>query len=457
MVLSIAMPQQCQEVLRRFGGAGYSAYLVGGCVRDSLLGKTPLDWDICTSARPEETLALFADCKVILTGLKHGTVTLLLDGLPLEVTTYRIDGEYLDNRRPKEVFFTDDLRADLSRRDFTINAMAYNPATGLVDYFGGMEDLQARRICAVGDALARYQEDGLRLMRAIRFACVLDFSYEEKTRQAIIASNHLLHNIAMERIQVELNKILLSPYVARGLDDLYALGCFAYFMPEMCHTVGFEQHNPYHCYDVFGHLRQSVAAIEPDLVLRLTMLLHDIGKPFVWCSCYGDSDCFPDHETISAQMAESILRRLCYDKATQREVVKLIAQHTYMLHPEAENVRRALALFGEDSLRRLLKVKVADLKAQRVSVSEHNLIFEEIGQVLEQVLAQGDCCSLRQLAVNGEDMKKLGYQGQQVGWVLGRLLDQVLAQPALNTRDQLLVLAQDLLWKEKEQLYDNQD
>lgn len=450
MVMSIAMPKQCQAVLARFNDAGYSAYLVGGCVRDSLLGKTPLDWDICTSARPEETLALFADCKVILTGLKHGTVTLLVDGMPLEVTTYRIDGEYLDNRRPKEVFFTDDLRADLSRRDFTINAMAYNPATGLVDYFGGMADLQNKRICAVGDALARYHEDGLRLMRAIRFACVLDFDYDEKTRQAIVAANHLLRNIAMERIQVELDKILLSPYAARGLSDLYELGCFSYFMPEMCHTVGFEQHNPYHCYDVFGHLCQSVAAIEPDLVLRLTMLLHDIGKPFVWCSCYGDSDCFPEHELISAQMAEPILRRLCYDKQTQREVVKLIKHHTYMLHPEEENVRRALAFFGEDSLRRLLKVKVADLKAQRVSVSEHNHIFEEISQVLEQVLAKGDCTSLKQLAVNGSDLQKLGCQGQQVGWMLEKLLDRVLAEPAFNTREELLALAQGLLDQAKE-------
>ncbi len=457
MTPSIVMPRQCREVLKRFGDAGYSAYLVGGCVRDSLLGKTPLDWDICTSARPEETLALFAGCKVILTGLKHGTVTLLWEQLPLEITTYRIDGEYLDNRRPQEVFFTEDLREDLSRRDFTINAMAYNPEMGLVDYFGGAKDLKERRICAVGDALARYHEDGLRLMRAVRFACVLNFDYDEKTRQAIVACNYLLRNIAMERIQAELNKILLSPYVAKGLDDLYTLGCFAYFMPEICHTVGFEQHNPYHCYDVFGHLRESVAAIEPDLVLRLTMLLHDIGKPFVWCSCYGDSDCFPGHEAISAKLAEAILSRLCYDKATQREVVKLVKHHTYMLHPEAENVRRALAFFGEASLRRLLKVKEADLRAQKVSVMENNTLFMDITQVLEQVLAQGDCYSLKQLAVNGEDMKRLGYQGQGVGRALDRLLEQVLKTPALNTRAQLIALAQQDLESEKEQSDDRKN
>lgn len=441
MEWTINMPEACAMVLARFNEAGYSAYLVGGCVRDSLLGKKPLDWDICTAARPEETLALFADQKVILTGLKHGTVTLLINGLPLEVTTYRIDGEYQDNRRPKEVFFTDDLRADLSRRDFTINAMAYNPATGLVDAFGGLEDLKKRRIRAVGNPWERYHEDGLRLMRAVRFACVLDFDYDDDTRLAITQCNYLLRNIAKERIQVELNKILLSPYVRRGLEDLYQLGCFAYFLPEMCHTYGFEQHNPYHCYDVFGHICQSAALIEPELVLRLTMLLHDIGKPFVWCSCYGDCDCFPGHEIYSAQLAEGILKRLCYDKKTQREVVKLVEQHTYILRPEEENIRRALAEFGEESLRRLLKVKVADLLAQQKQVADHLEIFDEITTVLEQVLERGDCYSLKQLAIGGTELTALGYQGQALGQVMKQLLEQVLKEPTLNEREKLLQLA----------------
>lgn len=438
----ITMPKQCQEVLRRFDEAGYSAYLVGGCVRDTLLGKTPQDWDICTNARPEETLALFSGCKVILTGMKHGTVTLLWDNMPLEITTYRIDGEYEDNRRPKEVFFTDDLRSDLSRRDFTINAMAYNPNKGLVDYFGGLDDLKARRICAVGDALSRYQEDGLRLMRAVRFACVLDFSYEAQTRQAIIQAGHLLKNIAVERIRVELDKILLSPYVARGVADLYQLGCFAYFMPEICHTAGFEQHNPYHCYDVFDHLRYSTALIPPDLTLRLTMLLHDIGKPFVWCDCYEDSDCFPNHEAVSAKLAEKILQRLRYDNATKRDVVKLVKYHMYMLHPDEENVRRALAFWGEAGLRRLLQVKTADLRAQKPQVWEETAsIFSDIGQVLTRILQRGDCYSLRQLAVNGADLQALGWQGESLGQGLAWLLDKVLAQPTLNSREQLLTLA----------------
>lgn len=443
------MPTLCEEILQRFLDNGYEGFLVGGCVRDTLLGKTPLDWDICTSALPEETIALFKDYKVILTGLKHGTVTILKEKMAVEVTTYRIDGEYLDNRRPKEVFFTKDLVGDLSRRDFTINAMAYNHEKGLIDCFGGLEDLKSGLIRAVGNAEERYHEDGLRLMRAVRFACVLNFDYEEKTKAAILSCNHLLKNIALERIQIELNKILRSSYAAKGLADLYHLGCFMYFLPEICHTYGFEQNNPYHCYDVFGHTLKSVESIENDLILRLTMLLHDIAKPFTWCACYGDSDCFPDHERLGKIMAETILKRLHYDKATIKEVCQLIRFHTYMIKPEAESVRRALSLLGESSFWRLLKVKRADILAQLPQHFSHHLaIFDKIEAIAREVLASGVCLNLRQLALTGEDLLQLGYKGAQIGEKLAMLLDYVLTKPESNNREDLMELLREEGYKD---------
>lgn len=436
--MKIEMPKACADILQRFHENGYEAYLVGGCVRDTLLGKKPLDWDICTEALPKETIKLFQEDKVILTGLKHGTVTILKHKLPVEVTTYRIDGEYLDNRRPKEVFFTKNLIEDLSRRDFTINAMAYNDQTGLIDYFGGLDDLHNGLIRAVGDASQRYHEDGLRLMRAVRFACVLNFDYDIATKQAIKDCCYLLQNIAVERIQIELNKILCSPYVEKGLHDLYHLGCFYYFLPEICHTYGFEQHNPFHCYDVFEHAIKSTSFIPCELTLRLTMLLHDIAKPFTWQNCYGESDCFPQHELLGAQMAEKILNRLHYDKATIKEVVKLIRHHNDHLKPESANVRQHAAALGVDSLKRLLAVKRADLKAQSAKASAYLNLFDEIEKLLDATVTNGDCLSLKDLAVNGQDLLKIGYQGAAVGQQLSLLLALVLQDPALNDRETLL-------------------
>lgn len=271
-------------------------------MRDSLLGKSPKDWDICTEALPEQVQALFRREKVILTGLQHGTVTVLLGGMPVEITTYRIDGAYEDNRHPKEVFFTNSLQADLSRRDFTINALAYHPREGVIDYFHGLEDLEQGIIRCVGDAASRYQEDGLRIMRAIRFACVLNFRFEQETEQAIRQYSYLLRNIARERIQVEFNKILISSWAAYGLEALARLDCFPYFLPEICHTWQFAQEGGQHQFDIFTHTKKAVALVPPTMVLRLTMLLHDIGKPFVW-QREGQRDIFPGHSLAGAQLA----------------------------------------------------------------------------------------------------------------------------------------------------------
>jgi len=439
--MQITIPWQCETILQRFRAHGIQAYLVGGCVRDSLLGKQPKDWDICTEALPEQVIALFETDKVILTGLKHGTVTVLLGGMPVEITTYRIDGEYEDNRHPKEVFFTSNLREDLSRRDFTINALAYHPDEGVIDYFDGIGDLERGLIRCVGDAASRYQEDGLRIMRAVRFACVLNFQFEAQTEAAIRQYSYLLRNIARERIQVEFDKILTSSWAAYGLETLARLGCLQYFLPELCHTWQFAQEGGLHQYDVFGHTVQTVRLLPADEVLRLTALLHDIGKPYVWQHTDG-KDTFPQHETVSAELAEQILERLRYDKKTIARVKLLIAEHTRGLLPKERNMRRAIADLGADGVYQLIQIKRADIQAHNEHLEqEPPTIFDDMETMLQQILDRGDCCSLKQLAVTGKDITACGYKGRAVGDVLEYLLQIVLDDPSCNEKDYLLAQA----------------
>lgn len=440
--MQMKIPWQCETILQRFGDQGIQAYLVGGCVRDSLLGKVPKDWDICTEALPEQVIALFEQDKVILTGLKHGTVTVLIGGMPVEITTYRIDGEYEDNRHPKEVYFTNSLREDLSRRDFTINALAYHPDEGVIDYFNGMDDLKNGVIRCVGDAASRYQEDGLRIMRAVRFACVLNFQFEAQTKEAIRQYSYLLRNIARERIQVEFDKILTSSWAAYGLEMLAELGCFPYFLPEICHTWQFAQEGGLHQYDVFVHTVKAVSLVPDDVVLRLTMLLHDIGKPYVWQNIDGKDE-FLNHELVSADLAEQILERMRYDKKTIARVKLLIAEHTRGLLPKDVNMRKAIADLGVDGVRQLILIKRADIQAHNTVLEVEPLeIFDEMEQLLQTIIDRGDCCSLKQLAVTGKDITALGCKGRMVGDVLDWLLQMVLENPSCNEKSYLLAQAE---------------
>lgn len=444
--MKMQIPWQCQEILDRFAEHNLQAYLVGGCVRDSLLGKQPKDWDICTEALPEQVRDIFKAYKVILTGLQHGTVTVLLGGLPVEITTYRIDGEYEDNRHPKEVFFTSSLQEDLSRRDFTINALAYHPEHGVIDYFHGTEDLERGIIRCVGDAASRYQEDGLRIMRAVRFACVLNFQFEAETEAAIRKYSYLLRNIARERIQVEFDKILTSSWAAYGLETLARLDCFPYFMPELCHTWQFAQQGSRHSYDVFTHIVKAVASVPPDVVLRLTMLLHDIGKPFAWQLRADGGDAFPDHENMGAELAGKILNRLRYDKKTISRVTLLVRNHTRQLQPEEINLRQAVADLGAETVQQLLEVKRADIKAHNnCDMTEVLQLFDTMEVMLKQILQRGDCCTLKQLAVSGRDLTALGISGQQVGQILNQLLQIVIQQPEKNDKMVLLELVKEEL------------
>lgn len=439
--MEIHIPTGARKIIARLEQHGYEAYIVGGCVRDSLMGKRPSDWDICTSARAEEMMALFEDKRVIPTGIQHGTLTILAEDGAYEVTTFRIDGEYLDHRHPKSVAFTRELAEDLSRRDFTINAMAWHPERGLIDLFGGVEDLRDRLVRAVGDPVQRFNEDGLRMLRMVRFATVLDFDYDPATYDAVRKQGHLLQYISKERIQVELNKILLAAHPARGLEDLYPLGMYPYIIPLMCHTVGFAQRGGHHFLDVFEHSLLAVGVIAPELVLRLTMLLHDIGKPFVWDSSESLSyDRFDDHAAVSAKLAGKILRDLKYDNATRKDVVELIAHHNDILLPDPVNVRRALARLGEVQTRRLVQVKVADLIAHDLAGEREKILtlFAEISDVIDEVVARGDCTSVKALAIGGQDMMALGLSGRAIGQMLNAALELVLEKPEMNTRETLL-------------------
>lgn len=439
--MEIHIPTGARKIIARLEQHGYEAYIVGGCVRDSLMGKSPSDWDICTSARAEEMMALFEDKRVIPTGIQHGTLTILAEDAAYEVTTFRIDGEYLDHRHPKSVAFTRELAEDLSRRDFTINAMAWHPERGLIDLFGGVEDLRDRLVRAVGDPVQRFNEDGLRMLRMVRFATVLDFDYDPATYDAVRKQGHLLQYISKERIQVELNKILLAAHPARGLEDLYTLGMYPYIIPMMCHTVGFAQRGGHHFLDVFEHSLLAVGVIAPELVLRLTMLLHDIGKPFVWDSSESLSyDRFDDHAAVSAKLAGKILRDLKYDNATRKDVVELIAHHNDILLPDPVNVRRALARLGEVQTRRLVQVKVADLIAHDLAGEREKILalFAEISDVIDEVVARGDCTSVKALAIGGQDMMALGLSGRAIGQMLNAALELVLEKPEMNTRETLL-------------------
>ena len=439
--MEIHIPTGARKIIARLEQHGYEAYIVGGCVRDSLMGKRPSDWDICTSARAEEMMALFEDKRVIPTGIQHGTLTILAEDGAYEVTTFRIDGEYLDHRHPKSVAFTRELAEDLSRRDFTLNAMAWHPERGLIDLFGCVEDLRDRFVRAVGDPVQRFNEDGLRMLRMVRFATVLDFDYDPATYDAVRKQGHLLQYISKERIQVELNKILLAAHPARGLEDLYTLGMYPYIIPMMCHTVGFAQRGGHHFLDVFEHSLLAVGVIAPELVLRLTMLLHDIGKPFVWDSSESLSyDRFDDHAAVSAKLAGKILRDLKYDNATRKDVVELIAHHNDILLPDPVNVRRALARLGEAQTRRLVQVKVADLIAHDLAGEREKILalFAEISDVIDEVVARGDCTSVKALAIGGQDMMALGLSGRAIGQMLNAALELVLEKPEMNTRETLL-------------------
>ena len=444
--MRIEIPEKAKYIIKTITDAGFEAYVVGGCVRDSILGREPGDWDITTSAKPEQVKALFR--RTIDTGIQHGTVTVMLEKEGFEVTTYRIDGKYEDSRHPKEVTFTPNLVEDLKRRDFTINAMAYNEEKGLVDIFGGLADIENKTIRCVGDARERFREDALRIMRAIRFSAQLGYSIEEQTCEAIKELAPTLKNISVERIQVELTKLITSDH-PDTLRMAYEMGVTKVFLPEFDKAMETEQNHPHHMYSVGEHTLKSMLEVDADKVLRLAMLLHDIGKPETLTVDEKGLTHFHGHEAVSAEMSNNILRRLRYDNDTISCVTKLVQYHDYGNNMETDMriVRRAINKIGEDIFPLFLKVKRADTMAQSEYHRQNKLDNLEQWQVLyERIIEEKQCVSLKTLAVTGTDLIAMGMKpGKDIGEMLHKLLEYVLEHPEDNTKEQLLQKVEEFL------------
>lgn len=438
------IPAAPLKVLERLSRCGYKAYVVGGCVRDALLGRTPADWDVATCATPEEVLAVFSDCRTIDTGIKHGTVTVLSDGQPIEVTTFRVDGTYTDHRRPDKVHFTRSLREDLARRDFTVNAMAYNPHKGLVDPFGGQADLQAKVLRCVGNPVLRFQEDALRIARAVRFSAVLGFSMDPLTDRAVRAGAMQLYNIAAERLAAELRKLLSGKYAKEALLAYPEVICT--ILPELRDTVGFAQPSQYHAYDVYTHTAICVQnAPADDPYLRLAALLHDCAKP-QYFSRDAAGGHFRGHPAGSAQAARAALRRLKLDNRTVDTVTTLILCHDEDIACTRSSLLGWLARLGEENLYRMLALKRADALAKSPETAAAAVAeIDEQKRQLDALLADSPCYSLAQLAVNGSDLCDAGISpGPMVGQVLHALLEAVIEGRCPNDRAVLLKIVSEI-------------
>lgn len=444
------IPQAAITILETLERNGHEAYLVGGCVRDLLLGRAPLDYDIATQATPDQIEELFACHRLVTTGRKHGTVGVISDGAMYEVTTYRVDGTYSDCRRPDEVRFSRSLEEDAKRRDFTVNAMAMNKRGEIVDPVGGRKDLAEKTLRAVGDPVRRFEEDALRIMRAVRFSAQLGFRVEEKTERAIREKRRSLRAIAPERLQAELNKLLRSD----GAQAAAALRRFrevvAVFLPELIPTFDFAQKNPYHCYDVWEHTLHALAETPADLTLRLSALFHDTGKPVCFTEENGRGH-FYGHEGVSAELAGAALKRLRYDRRTTEAVIELISLHGTVLHGTEKYAKRKLNRLGGERLLQLIALERADVSAQAEHVRAERIENLDAFRVLvKRLLEEKACFSRGDLAVRGSDLLALGIaNGPAVGRVLGELLEQVIGGTLENDRALLLAEA-ERMWKHRQ-------
>ena len=443
------IPTSIETLLDALRAAGYEAYPVGGCVRDSLMGRAPADWDLCTSALPAQTEAVFAGYRLIETGLKHGTVAVLTDMGPVEITTFRTDGAYADGRHPDAVTFVPDVREDLARRDFTVNAMALAPDGTVLDPFGGRADLAAGIIRCVGEPDARFHEDGLRILRALRFASKLDFAIEPATAQCVLADRALLDGISRERVLSELKGLLMGPGAGRVLRD-FAPVIFQ-VIPELAAADGFEQHNPYHIHDVWTHTTMAVDAAPRDEVLRLTMLLHDVAKPEKFFTDENGAGHFYGHAQAGAETADAVLRRLKCDNDTRRTVVTLIDNHDIQPPQTPRAMRRLLAKVGEERVRQLIACWRADQSDRAEEIMARNMPMIDAAEgLLEEVLGEKACLSVKSLSVNGRDILALGVkEGPDVGRILEALFALVLDGALPDRREELMKKAAELAAKDE--------
>lgn len=437
--MKISLPEKVNYIIKTLGEHGYEAYAVGGCVRDTMLGRTPKDWDITTSAKPEQVKALFRH--TIDTGIQHGTVTVMLEHEGFEVTTYRIDGEYEDARHPKEVLFTSNLLEDLKRRDFTINAMAYNETDGLVDAFDGAGDLKKGIIRCVGCAKERFSEDALRMLRAVRFSAQLGFTVEAATRAAISELAPNIAKVSAERIQVELVKLLTSDH-PEEIRSAYETGLTAVFLPEFDAMMKTAQENPHHCYTVGEHTIEALKKVPSDKVLRLTMLFHDVAKPLCRTTDEKGIDHFYEHPVKGSEITKMILRRLKFDNDTTDKVCRLIRWHDDNPELKLNSVRRTISRIGVECYPSLFAIKRADALAQSTFRREEKLAYiEGYEKLYAEILEKQQCLTVKQLAVTGNDLIAEGMKpGREIGVMLKKMLEQVLEHPELNTKENLLKL-----------------
>lgn len=431
------LPKKVLDIIHYLEKGGFTAFAVGGCVRDSLMGIAPHDYDIATNALPEQSLEIFAEFRTIPTGLKHGTITVMSEDEPIEITTYRDDGEYFDHRRPQSVKFSTTIESDLSRRDFTINAIAFNPRTGYIDLYGGQEDINNKIIRCVGNASKRFNEDALRILRGVRFASQMGFNIEEQTGKAMLENRSLLTYVSSERQAIELIKILCTenfiPILRKYRDILSQI------VPEVASTFDFNQFSKYHHLDVYEHILHSVKSIKPLPHLRLTMLFHDIGKPFVYTNDGGVGH-FYGHEKMSCEIASRTFKRLKFDNKTINDTLFLIKYHDLPLKEEDAFVKRWLNRAGSELFFDLIDVHIADDSAKHKDYRGRIAKYERIRKRAEEIIAQNECFSLKNLAINGHDLLDLGFEGKIVGQILNFLLGEVIAERCENDKSKLLSL-----------------
>ena len=430
------LPDYVRECLDALENAGFAAYCVGGCVRDTVLGLTPHDYDICTAALPEQTEAVFAHRKLVLAGKKHGTVGVIFDKNVVEITTFRTEGAYQDNRHPDWVEFVSDITADLARRDFTVNAMAWSPKRGFADPFGGRTDLEAGLLRAVGDPELRFREDSLRILRGLRFAARYDLTVEEATWKAMLAQKHLMDNLARERVFEELSKLLLA---VSSPEMLVSFGpILAAVIPELAPMLGFDQHSPHHAYDVFTHTAHVVTGVPQDLTLRWAALLHDVGKVPTFTQDATGRGHFYGHAGVGSELADTILRRLKAPTQLREQVVFLIEKHMTKLEPEKKVLRRWLGRLGAEAIEKMLLLQEADMGSKGTGKPEELVQFSHIRAILGEIQADNACLSLKDLAVNGHDLMALGFRGKAIGEALNILLEKVIEEELPNQREALL-------------------
>ena len=441
---AMQIPVPVSELISRLKSAGFSAYVVGGCVRDTLLGLEPHDWDICTSALPGQMQEVFRDLHTVETGLKHGTLTVVVDHIPYEVTTFRIDGDYTDHRHPDSVIFVDDLTKDLARRDFTVNAMAYAPDTGLVDPFGGRQDLSAKLIRCVGEPEQRFDEDALRVLRALRFAAVYDFAIEPDTASALRKMAPDLKLVAGERIREELLKLLCGKAAGRILREYPEV--LAEIIPEIRPMIGYDQQNHHHSYDLWEHTVRGLEGVPPEPVFRLTMLLHDTGKPVVRTTDEKGEGHYFGHPKVSEEIARKTADALRLDNVFRDRLCTLVRHHDIPLRTQGGEINtdrsfllRRLNRFGEEDLRALFLIHCADRTATGYSTAEREQArLRDRMAALDALLAEQPCFTLKDLAVNGRDLTAFGLKGKEIGETLQSLLEAVMDGKVPNDKDALL-------------------